>query len=45
MMYKKIAKMVREGVMTREDGMEKFKKASPVEQINMAAERLGCTTL
>ena len=36
--------MVREGVMTREEGMEKFKKVSSVEQINMAAERFGCTT-
>ena len=40
-----IANMVREGVMTRDEGMKKFMKTTvPVEQINSVVERLGCTT-
>lgn len=36
-----IAKMVREGVMTREFGLKKFSDEVPAEQIKMVKERLG----
>ena len=36
-----IAKMVREGVMTREAGLKKFRETVPAEQIDIVKERLG----
>ena len=36
-----IAKMVREGVITREAGLKKFRETVPAEQIDIVKERLG----
>ena len=36
-----ISKMVREGVMTRQDGLRKFDLDSPLVQIDIVKERLG----
>lgn len=36
-----IAKMVREGIMAREDGLIRFKEGTPLVQINTIKERLG----
>lgn len=39
-----IAKMVREGVMSREEGLKKINETNPLEQIAIVRERLGLET-